>query len=99
MHAQFQEPGYSPSLSARKRLSTVVEPLLELISRWTGFPCVSLIGGAPPDVPGGDYKMSSVHHGRSLGPVPLKFSEFEADNYREKVLEQFCRFMRTTTSE
>lgn len=77
----------------------MIEPLLDMISRYTGLKNLTLLAGSPPDHIGGDYRIVSVHYGRTATVVPLRFSEFESDQYREKVLGQFSRFLSATSGK
>ena len=72
-------------------------PLLELISKYTGYPCVSLIcAGQKLDSPG--YDSASVHVGKTKDVVPKDF--FAHDPQGFKVWSQkFVDFARAVKSE
>lgn len=70
-------------------------PLLELIAQYTGFTCVSLIGGMAVDE---TWTCSAVNYGKTKGAVPLKFDEFDPVGFRKSFCGQFTKFLKACTN-
>lgn len=76
---------------ARDRLPRVMKPLLELICEYTGYSCVTLIGGA---FEGGQYKVGAVHHGEVKGVVSKDFAAYDPQAFRNDFVGCFFKFLR-----
>lgn len=87
------------SRSARARLASVVEPLLKLISEYTGFTCVTLLAGSAPAEGESRFSMAAVHHGRTNETIPRNFYEWNTENFRNNVLTTFGTFIRAVHGE
>lgn len=80
-------------------LSKAVAPLLELISKETGFENITLLCGTAPRAAEGDYMVSAVHHGKTKETVPRNFYDFNAEGFRLHVLPLFCQFLAASRGE
>ena len=66
--------------------------MLQLISEYTGFTCLSLVGAMPKeDGPG--VMFGAVHHGETAGPLHKNFATFNPVAF-EQWSESFCEFMQ-----
>ncbi|KAF7789196.1 hypothetical protein EIP86_000134 [Pleurotus ostreatoroseus] len=81
---------------ARDRLAEVVTPLLNLISEYTGFTCVTLIGGMAQ---GESWLCKSVNIGKTNDIVPQRFDEWDAPGFRKNFCGQFVRFVKECTKD
>ena len=81
---------------ARENMCAAVTPLLELISQCTGFKCLSLIAGSPPQSPGEPYIIGAVHYGKTNEIVARDFGTYNREGYRHNVVEEFQRFLRAS---
>ena len=73
-----------------------VTPLLELISKLTGFRCITLLAGTPPSGPKEPYMIGSVHYGKTNEATGRNFGEFDRAKFRHNVLGEFHRFLKAT---
>lgn len=67
-------------------------PLLQLIAKYTGFTCLTLLGGAPPPNQNEDFKISVVNFGETKGIVPQDFRAFGGQGFND-ALSVFARFV------
>ena len=79
--------------SARERLPIVLKPLLELIGQYTGYTCVTLIGGLPE---GGKYRIGTVHHGETSDIIPKNLATLDPEAFRKDFVGYFTRFLRAS---
>ena len=80
---------------ARYRLSSVVQPLLSLISDYTGFKCVSLIAAsATPDDTSSRASWVAVHHGKTRDVIPKDFAAYDKDGFADKFVGTFLDFVQ-----
>ncbi|PPQ86129.1 hypothetical protein CVT26_000160, partial [Gymnopilus dilepis] len=68
------------------------QPLLNLITEFTGMNCLLLVGGPEPAA----QKMNiiGVHSGFTKGPVKMNFAEAESKKFHEQVIPAFSDFLR-----
>ncbi|KAF7792134.1 hypothetical protein EIP86_003164 [Pleurotus ostreatoroseus] len=99
-HRQAEEglPSVDPEdqKAARERLPIVLKPLLELIGQYTGYTCVTLIGGLPDE---GKYRIGTVHYGETSGVIPKNLSTFDPEAFRKDFVGYFTRFLRASRPE
>lgn len=80
---------------ARDRLASVMTPFLELVAQYTGFTCVTLIGGMAVE---DSWVCNAVNYGKTRDSVPMKFDEFDAAGFRKNFCGQFTKFLKACTS-
>ncbi|KAF7791378.1 hypothetical protein EIP86_002392 [Pleurotus ostreatoroseus] len=81
---------------ARDRLASVMTPLLELIAQYTGFECLTLIGGIAADE---SWVCNAVNYGQTKEGPPKKFDEFDPAGFRKNFCGQFTKFLKACTVE
>ena len=70
----------------------VTKPLLQLVSEYTGFTCVSLVGAMPKeDGPGVIF--GAVHHGETADAMRKNFASYDPAAF-ERWSESFCEFVQ-----
>lgn len=85
---------------AKKRLSTVVMPLLELLSRYTGLPSLTLLAGQAEKVAAEHrYEVYSVHCGKTTEAVPRDLAQFDPDGFKGTFLGHFAKFLKACPRE
>ena len=87
---------------ARNRLSKVVTPLLQLISKYTGLTSLTLIGGARPEAsvgPNADYLVASVHYGKTDEPSPRDFPTYDPIAFRRNFLGSYAKYLSRTKGQ
>ena len=80
---------------ARQNLAVTVTPLLELISKYTGYSCVTLIcAGQKLHAPG--YDSASVHVGKTKDTVPKDFYSHDPQAFKawSQKLVDFARAVK-----
>lgn len=80
------------SFRARERLCGVVWPLLQLISKYTGLQCLTLLGAEAPANPTDNFKISVVNYGETTGDIPHDFRSFNGPGFNG-VLGVFAQFV------
>lgn len=70
--------------------------MLQLVSKHTGLPCVSLIAGAPPREGSTKYTVAVVHYGKTNEPVPRDLSAFDPEGFKTVMLGHFAKFLAHT---
>ena len=73
--------------------------MLKEISRLTGLKNITLLGGTAPETPDGDYLCMGLHHGTSVSPAGLNFSEFNPSGYADRVLGHWAEFLQATSGK
>ena len=81
---------------ARDRLASVTTPLLELIAQYTGFECLTLIGGMAA---GDSWVCNAVNYGQTRDALPKKFDDFDPTGFRKNFCGQFTKFLKACTVE
>ena len=84
---------YSLHHRARERLAPVVKPLLDLISRYTGFSCVTLVAAGPNEERGSGFIWSAVHHGETKDIVPKNVATYDSAGFRKEFVGHFLKFV------
>lgn len=76
---------------ARERLCSIVWPLLQLIAKFTGFQCLTLLGAAAPAVSTESFNVSVVNFGETAAEIPQDFRTFSGPAFHG-VLGLFAQF-------
>ncbi|PPQ84248.1 hypothetical protein CVT24_012931 [Panaeolus cyanescens] len=81
-------------------LQPVVQPLLELLGKATGWK-FTLIGGGPFPAQEGRLSVLGLHSGVTSGDVPMNFGRSESEFYHKQVVPTFVNFLHKcyTTEE
>lgn len=74
-------------------MAAMVKPILNILSTYTGFTCLTLVAGAPrPDDKDG-YDFCAVHHGDTKDTVPKNFGTHDPEVF-QTWSQTFCNFVR-----
>ena len=80
---------------ARFRVSSVIQPMLSLLSEHTGLRCITLIAGAAtPDDPSSRATWLAVHHGQTKDVIPKNFAAYDEDAFKEKFVATFLDYVQ-----
>ena len=63
-----------------------------MISDYTGFTCVTLVGAKPKD-DGEGVVFGAVHHGETAETLPKNFATFDPERF-EQWSGEFCEFVQ-----
>ena len=91
-------PPTEMSFSAREQLATAVVPFLELISEYTGFHCVSLIGACRDEDRGEGFHCHAVHYGETGDVVPKNLATYDPKAYVD-FAQYFCWYAQAVVGE
>ncbi|KAF9470225.1 hypothetical protein BDN70DRAFT_902281, partial [Pholiota conissans] len=76
-----------------KGLPTFVQPILDLISDYTGWKATLLVGGPEP-ADQGRLNMMSFHAGETVGNIKMNFGRSERRGYKNFVMPIFGSFLK-----
>ncbi|KAK7435293.1 hypothetical protein VKT23_019738 [Stygiomarasmius scandens] len=84
----------------RQNLTRFMAPLLELLRQVTDMP-MCFIAGKPPAPGAGvdDFELVTVTSGRTVGPDPKEFEEFDREAFTKHVIGQFMLFLLKTVED
>ncbi|KAF9470946.1 hypothetical protein BDN70DRAFT_939309 [Pholiota conissans] len=88
-------PSQSPAdrQQVLRGLPTFVQPILDLISNYTGWKATLLVGGPEP-ADQGRLNMMSFHAGETIGNVKMNFGRSERRGYKNFVMPIFGSFLK-----